>query len=140
MKFVGKINGFVFERQKQLIDSFRKFEGKKVEIEVKEYVKKPTDPQRAYYFAAMVTPIVLALREHGAVLDKDQVHDYLMRDIGKNTKIDVLPNGEIIEVRMSWKELDAAKKVSEYFEVIRAWAAETLNLILEDPYYTGVLK
>ncbi len=100
-----------------------RYEGKTVEVSVEEWQQKVTDKQLRHYFGYIVPAVEDWYRSNGDVYSKKQIHTILMNDVGKYTEAIVLPDGRVIEDRVSARTL-TTKQWNEYLELLRQWGAE----------------
>lgn len=93
--------------------------GKVWEVEVREYVKKNSQSHRNYYFAAVVTPIVMQTGN-----DKETVHQYLKEQFCPPKEVEIF--GKKMWVK-STKLLSTPEMLS-YCEQCQAWAIQELGV------------
>lgn len=107
----------------QIAEAFRSLEGKRVCVSIKEVKRRRSNNQNAYYFGCVIPSIVAMLREFGNDVDELTVHDYLKQEVGKLSRVIVLPDGEVKRVLGSTKAL-TTMEFEVYLEKCRAFAAE----------------
>jgi hypothetical protein len=117
----------------ELTAYIRAFDGTKPFVfTVKEQKRKRSVNLNAFYWGYIVTPIMQALRDFGNMVDQEETHEFLKEHVGKLNQIIVTPDDEIHRAPGSTKKMSGSEMV-KYIEVIRAWAAEVLNLPLKFP-------
>lgn len=108
------------------------YDGKSVCFTIKVQRKKRSVNLNAFYWGFIVTPICQALRDFGNMVDQEETHEFLKEHVGKLNQIIVLPSGEWFSAPGSTKKMTGSEMV-KYIEIIRAWAAENLDLSLPFP-------
>src|SRR5262245_28512254 len=83
----------------QIAAAIRRMEGKRLEVVLREPKRLGTPNQQRYYFAVVVDEIQQLFYQAGTVLTKDEVHDWLMKHVGKWFREVVTPDGEITQIR-----------------------------------------
>lgn len=116
----GKLPRTVSEKIAALI---RSLDGKRVTVTVKEAKRKRSTQANAFYWAAVIPPIVQKLREAGNMVDAEDVHNYLKDEVGKLRRVIVLPDGEIKRIPGSTANLTTAE-FQAYLIAVTTWAAE----------------
>lgn len=105
-------------------DAVAAAKGERLKLTLGKAKKFSSDPQRAYYFAVIIPRIQgLLLTRGGKYIDDDEIHDYLMWNVGKWTKNRDMGNGEKMMVRRSYTDLSTVE-AEEHHLKCRAWAAE----------------
>lgn len=100
------------------------YAGKYVRLTLEEKQESPSDKQRRYYFGVIVEAYIEHFKANGKILDKDQMHDSMMKTIGGFNNAFVDPfTGEPDEGRLSINDLTKAQ-AEGYFTLCRKWAAE----------------
>lgn len=112
--------------------SVQALEGKNMVISLREQKRRRSLSLNAFYWGFIVTPIMEALREFGNMVDQEETHEFLKAHVGKLNQVIVTPDGEIHRAPGSTKKMTGSEMV-KYIEMIRAWAAETLDLALKFP-------
>lgn len=138
MRIAGKVTNGNMPFMRAILHEIQSHEGKIVEVVVRLYKKKTTPKQLNYYFAAVIPAVDGWLRESGIVESKEDIHEYLMKCVGKYTTISHMPDGTIMEKRRSIRDL-STKECNEYVDLVKLWASER-GVYIEDPYYTGEIK
>lgn len=124
----GKLPSYTSQQIKQALPLFN---GKTVKITIEEKKRTRTVKQNRFYFGPMIQAVRLWLLDQGYVFSALDVHEYLWRNVLKETEIMVMPDGTTFERRLSSKDNDT-KKWEIRMDIIRAWAAER-NLELPFP-------
>lgn len=101
----------------------QRMEGKRLELVLRQPKKYSTDPQRRYYFKVIVPAIQRLFFEAGTVIDKLEMHHWLMENVGKWFREVVTPDGEVTQVRRSYMDLDTMETETHH-TLCRQWAAE----------------
>lgn len=132
----GRVPTWVWDDIQRYIQAH---EGRSVVVSVKLQKRKRSTNLNAFYWGFIVTPVCQALRDFGNMVDAEETHDFLKEHVGKLNQIIVLPTGEWFKAAGSTKKMTGTEMV-KYIEIVRAWAAENLNLTLpfpnEHPDYT----
>lgn len=98
--------------------------GERLTLELREAKRYSTDPQRRYYFEVIVGRIQgMLLMNGGQYVEKEELHDWLMWNVGKLTKTRRGSNGEKMMTRRSYMDLSTIE-AEEYHTKCRMWAAE----------------
>jgi hypothetical protein len=108
MKIYGKIKKGVFNHLKPLCDALIQFEGKEIVIEVRERTKRRTVNQERFYRGVLLTMIrdfendrqPHINPDNPQVFSLDSMHLWCKMIMGR-TKMEMLPNGEYVEVPIS---------------------------------------
>ena len=118
-------------RSKDFVKEIQVFDGKKVEITVRKKRTHRSLMQNAYYWGVIVPLVQQGLNDVGYKVGKDQTHEYL-----KGTfHIVELVNEETGEILKSVGTTTnmTTTEMMEYFEEIKQWATEYLNIYIPDP-------
>jgi hypothetical protein len=113
----------------QIKNALQGMEGKRIYLKLKEYRKKRSQSQNAFYFSQIVPRV----RQHmlkvwGQNLSLEETHDMIVKHIWKFTKWVDMPDGTRCEVRRSSTEADTINW-EEKVELTRAYfAADGLQL------------
>lgn len=98
--------------------------GERLKLTLGKAKKYSSDPQRRYYFAVIIPRIQgLLLTGGGKFVDEDELHDYLMWNVGKWTSTREGVRGEKMLVRRSYMDLSTIE-AEEHHTKCRKWAAE----------------
>ncbi len=106
-----------------LARSLPSFAGKRVRFTFEEAKKVRTLKQNRFYFGPMINAVRLWLLDNGAVFSAADVHEYLWRNVLKETEMVVMPDGSHFERRLSSKDSTTAQW-EKRMDIIRAWGAE----------------
>ena len=108
---------------------------KPFEITIKEVKKAPTDSMRKYYWKIVVSMVKERLKELGNNFDEEMTHEFLKDQTNfYNMESIVVKNKELFKKKyksISFK--GEVKETLEYFELIKQWCAENLDLVIPDP-------
>ncbi len=107
----------------QIRNALPLFNGKTIMITIEERKKQRTLKQNRFYFGPMIQAVRLWLLDKGMVFSAVDVHEYLWRNVLKETEIVVMPDGSTFERRLSSTN-STTKKWEERMDIIRAWAAQ----------------
>lgn len=107
----------------QISEAIRRMEGKRLVVKISEPKKQRSSPQNRYYFGVIVPHVQQMFVDAGNNVGREETHEYLKQHIGKLTMVIETPDGLKRTVTRSSTEL-STKDAEEYFEKIRAWAAE----------------
>lgn len=124
----GRIPGSVLQR---LVEAVAKAGGKALVLTLKEQKKRRSLNQNAYYWGVMVRDITKAFREAGNDMDEQEIHEYLKKEVGKLSRIAVLPDGEVVTIPGSTKRLTTSE-FCDYVAKVTAWAAG-MQIMIEPP-------
>lgn len=116
----GKLTAYTSAQIKTALPMFN---GKSIRITIAERKKQRTSKQNRFYFGPMIQAIRLWLLDHGCVFSAVDVHEYLWRNVLKETEIVVLPDGSTFERRNSSKD-STTEQWEKRMDIIRAWGAE----------------
>jgi hypothetical protein len=100
-----------------------------VVIEVKPEKKYRSVFQNSYYWGIVITSIATRLRELGHDVDKDLTHEFLK---GKFLYTEMVTDTEVVKIPRKTSELTTTE-FEEYVEMVKQFAAETLNVFIPDP-------
>jgi hypothetical protein len=106
----------------RLTQAVSKMDGKRLILTLKEQKRRRSLNQNNYYFGVLVKRITVAFREAGNDMDEAEVHEYLKNEVGKLSRIAVLPDGEVVKIKGSTKRL-TTMEFEVYVEKVRAWGA-----------------
>lgn len=105
-------------------DAVKNAQGQRLKLSLGKAKKFSSDPQRQYYFAVIIPRIQgLFLTGGGKWIDEDDLHSWLMWNVGKWTKERPGVNGEKILVRRSYNDLSTVEAEVHHTKC-RQWAAE----------------
>lgn len=116
----GKVTGDTALRIRQMLALY---EGKEVEISLKEIKKRITISQRGYFYGVVVPYYRLFFYQAGHLYDDKDVVQYLARVVGKLTRIFIGPDGEKYEHTRSIESLEKPE-MSAFLEACLQHAAE----------------
>lgn len=126
----GRLSAVAADR---LRAALRQFEGGKVVVTVRPVKKARTLSQNAYLWAVVYGHIARMFRDHGTMVDADDVHELMKAHVGRLRQVFVTPAGEVLTGPGSTARL-STKEFSDYVEAVRAWAAgEGCNIPDPDP-------
>lgn len=117
--------------RREFDDLVRAFAGKRLRLKLSTYKKQRSLNQNNYYFGVLVKRITEAFRAVGNDMDEQETHEYLKDEVGKLSRIAVLPDGEVVKIKGSTKRL-TTMEFENYLEKVRAWAA-SMGIILPLP-------
>ncbi|KPJ66549.1 MAG: hypothetical protein AMJ43_07915 [Coxiella sp. DG_40] len=126
--------------KENLVDYMRDLAVNKVsfKVEISEISKKPTNQQRAYYFAVVLPYIKKASESDGNDLSIDEL-DYLLRDMLNFKEELKSPFDGFTRARI--KSLSNSKgdkkETVDYIDKCINWAGEFYGIEIPSPYVTG---
>lgn len=126
---------FVTARVKALLHDM---EGCNVEVCIRPRRSYTSVPQHRYYRGVVVAMIGDHLRAHGidgphgGPITDEQVHAMLAHRFLRATVLIDPDTGECMDIVKSTAALTTAE-ISDYWDQVRKWAAETLGLFIPDP-------
>ena len=129
IEFLCKLKGGSFfplykDAYNQLL---KEYDNEDVIISIKRVGKRRTDKFNAYYFAAIVTPIRIAIKEMtGDTYSQEEVHDMLKQRFLSKTVINMM-SGEFCEIPMSTATLQQ-EDFKEYVMKCQKFAADFFNI------------
>lgn len=139
MKYNGKVDDqgklTIFHKEK-FLQEVRSLTGKNVEITLQRKRKKRGNKQLAYYYGAVLPMIQEKLNDDGIRIEKSQI-DYMLRN--RFLYHEIPPNkfsGEILKYPKRLQEdlTDVTTTdMMAYFEDVKQWAFETLDIYIPDP-------
>jgi hypothetical protein len=106
--------------------------GKDMRITVERKKKRRSTNENNYYWDCVIEPIMYQFLELGNSVNKEDVHNYLVSEVGKLEKIIMLPNGEFKRLPGHTSTL-STEKFEEYLEKCRAFAAEMFGILIPLP-------
>lgn len=116
----GKVTGDTALRIRQMLALY---EGKEVEISLKEVKKRVTQSQRGYFHGVIVPQYRLHFHNAGHTYDDSTVRHYLARYVGKLTRTFVGPDDKEYEHVKSVESL-TKEEMSDFIEICLQHAAE----------------
>lgn len=116
----GKVTGDIALRIRQMLALY---EGKEVEITIRERKKRISQSQRGYFYAAIVPAFRLFYYENGTLYDDPDMKHYLKKEVGKLTRTYLGPDGKQ-ETRVRSLESLSKEEMSVFIEVCLQHAAE----------------
>lgn len=133
LEYIGGVDGGKLPSYTsvQIRDALPLFNGKTIKITIEEKKKQRSPKQNRFYFGPMIQAVRLWLLDHGSVFSAQDVHEYLWRNVLKETEIVVMPDGSSFERRLSSAD-STTKDWEKRMDIIRAWAAQR-NLQLPFP-------
>lgn len=96
-------------------------DGQVVQIVIKD--RKRSKNQNDYYWSTVVPAIKGLFLDIGQNLSNDEVHEIIVGTIWKHTKVVILPDGCMVEMRETSTNL-TTKEWSEKIELTMAWASQ----------------
>ncbi len=133
---IGNVkNGkFVPNSKEYFKKAFESYEGKTIELSLKVWHKKRTNPQNSYYWGVVIELIKNYINHLGNNFDSDTIHELLRSLFLKTTKEIVnKESGEvtIIEYIQSTTKLSTIE-FETYLESCKRYAAETFYINIPD--------
>lgn len=117
-------NGHLTKGTREAITkALQSLNGKNAKITIEERKKVRSLSQNAYYWSQCIPPIVNMFNENGNNVDAEQVHEFLKDEVGKLSRIVVLPDGETKKISGS-SALLKTMEFEEYLLKVRMWAQE----------------
>lgn len=105
-------------------DAVAEATGQRLKLTLGKAKKFSSDPQRAYYFAVIIPRIQgLLMSAGGKWIDEEDLHSWLMWNVGKWVKERSGVRGEKMQVRRSYNDLSTVE-AEEHHTKCRQWAAE----------------
>jgi hypothetical protein len=136
LSIIGNVeNGkFVPNSKEYFKKAFESYEGKIIELSLKVWHKKRTNPQNSYYWGVVIELIKNYINDLGNDFDSDTIHELLRSLFLKTTK--EIVNKESGEVK-SIDFIQSTTKLStiefeNYLESCKRYAAEQFDLIIPD--------
>lgn len=121
-----------FRQYERFKNSLEVFEGKDVEIIVRNKKKYRSNPQNRFYHGCVVPCIKYAMESKGFFINNtEQVHELLKYKFLKGEMLNV-STGELIETIGSTTRLSTID-FEDYLTKIRKWASEYLDCIVPMP-------
>jgi len=133
---IGNVeNGkFVPNSKEYFKKAFESYEGKIIELSLKVWHKKRTNPQNSYYWGVVIELIKNYINDLGNDFDSDTIHELLRSLFLKTTKEIVnKESGEVktIEFIQSTTKLSTIE-FETYLESCKRYAAETFDIFIPD--------
>jgi hypothetical protein len=102
------------------------FEGKRVTVSLAESKRTRTNNQNAFWWGVCIPIIRSWFAEHGYNFDAEEVHDWIVRRVWKQTEVILGPDGEPYERRLSSTKLSTVEWERAIDEVRRCGAEHGL--------------
>ena len=115
----------ILKHEDRFLEDVKRYNGKAIEITVKEYLPNRSNPLNQYYWGV----VIKLLSEHTG-FDKDETHE-LMKGMYLKTKLEV--NGKLYDSVKSTTKINN-KQMLIYIEKIKQFASETLEVYIPDPH------
>lgn len=103
-----------------IVAYLKKYDGKKVVVTIKRWVKPRSTQQNRYYFGVVVKAVTEAFLDAGNVVDEEEVHHFLKRHVGKLKRSIVLPDGSVEYTLGSTKHL-STQRFNDYLTACTVW-------------------
>lgn len=124
-------SGKLVRNKGMIANAIKHFEGKKVEITIKEKRKYRSSPQNAYYFGVIIPLAVNAIyNEWGEVWSKDKTHEFFKNRFLFEEKVNE-ETSEIIQIPKSTTEnttLEQEEYHTKCVEFLKEWFNVTVPL------------
>lgn len=133
IQFFSKVEGghIDINCRQAIATALKSLEGKTAKITIEEKKRKRSLPQNAFYWSAIIPPIVNMFNEYGNNVDAEQVHEYLKAEVGGLNQQVTLPDGEV-KIMPGSSALLRTMEFEDYLTKLRAWAA-SFGLMLPFP-------
>lgn len=125
----GRIPATVAEQIAALV---RNADGKQIVVSVREVKRTRSLSQNNYLWGAVYPPVVARFREHGTMVDSEDVHLFCKQHVGKLRRVLVTPDGEVLHSVGSTRHLTTSE-FAEYVESVRQFAAERMGINIPSP-------
>lgn len=110
----------------------RSMDGKPISIGLKEAKKVRSTSQNAYLWGVVYPPIVSVFREHGTIVDAEDIHLFCKQNVGKLKRVLVTPDGEVLHGIGSTRDMTTTEFM-DFTEAVRQFAAEKLGIEIPLP-------
>lgn len=110
----------------------RSLDGKQITISVQEHKRKRSNQANNYLWGVVYPALVVAFREHGNIVDSDDVHTFCRLHVAKLKQAIVTPDGEVLHTVRSSKNLTTTEFM-DYITCVKAWAREVLGIDVPEP-------
>lgn len=110
----------------------RSLDGKQITISVQEHKRKRSNQANAYLWGVVYPAMVAAFREHGNMVDSDDVHTFCKLHVAKLKQVLVTPDGEVLHTVGSTSRLSTAEFM-DYVTAVKSWAKEVLGIDISEP-------
>lgn len=132
IKINTKVVGGRIDRNRSLLnDAIQKLEGYDICITIEKVRRKRSNPQNSYYWGVVIFTITKTISDLGNLWTAEDTHFYL-RNKFLLESMPVNDSGEFIDRAKSTTEL-ATFEMETYLEQVRAWAAQTLGVVVPLP-------
>ena len=131
--FLGNINSsgkLLLLHQEDFKKWIEGHKGKSVILTIKEYKKKRTNPQNAYYHKIVVNMIRDGMNAFGNDFTTEQAHEFLKKEF--NYKEVETKDGYCIKVPGSTTELNTTEFM-DFITKVQQFASEVLGIYIPDP-------
>lgn len=125
----GKLNKVA---SKEIADTLKQFEGKRVEVIIKRLRSKRSLKQNAYMWGCVIPIIRQGLKDLGYLMSPDEVHEFLK---DKFLDYETMATSDGLEIGRKYKSTTEITKTEfcEYINQIQIWSAEILGIVIPDP-------
>lgn len=132
LKSVHKIVNGKLTNSEQLRNNLNAFEGKVIELRMKEYKTKRSNSQNSYYWAVIVPIWKQILKdEWGEVRTTEETHEFLKYNANYKERVNE-DTGEIFKISRSTTE-NNTKEQEEFHERCRQLAFENFQITIPLP-------
>ena len=125
----GKLNKVA---SKEIADTLKQFEGKRVEIIIKRLRSTRSSQQNRFYWGVVVVVMRQAFKDIGYLLNTEETHTILKDKFMPYTDI-CTPDGEMISKKYKSTTELTKTEFGEYIDKISQFAAEYLNVNIPQP-------
>ena len=132
IKINTKVVGGRIDRNRSVLnDAIQMLDGYDICITIEKARRKRSNPQNKYYWGVVVFLITKTISDMGNLWTAEDTHLYL-RNKFLLESVPVNDSGEFIDRAKSTTEL-ATFEMETYLEQVRAWAAQTLGVVVPLP-------
>lgn len=133
-EFSGHVTGGRLDPAVALLvgNAVRRFDGNKVLLTLREWTRKRSIAQNAYWFGVLEKYAVPAFRETGHPWSQFTIHEYVMNELGYQEVL-VAPDGKLFVSRMHSSDFDT-RKWEVFMEEGRAFLAVRHGVHLPLPH------
>lgn len=128
-------NGHIDSNCRQSIaNALKMLDGKRIKVTIEERKRARTLSQNSFYWGVLVPMVVNFMNDYGAIVDGEEVHEFLKQEVMKLRTEITTPEGEIKYITGSTAKLSTLEWEMA-IEKVRVWAAN-VDLILPFPNET----
>lgn len=125
------VNGKLTNSNK-IIEAYKSFEGKRIEVTIQRAKKKRSNSQNRYYWGVIVPLFQQGIKEcFGELWSSEKTHEHLKLNFNFEEKVN-FKTSEVTRLYKSTSE-NSTIEMEEYQEKIRTWMFENMDIVVPLP-------